>query len=52
MKIKLSDIVDTIGMQFDDAEYYLNLQTGKVTFIQEEEFYYAEENIPFDETPE
>lgn len=42
-KVKLSEIVDALELQFDDLSYFLNKETGEVVGIQGEEFRAAEE---------
>lgn len=41
--VKLSDIIDSISFQTDEASYYLNRETGDVIFVTDQEFGAAEE---------
>jgi len=51
-KVKLSDIIGGMELQFDEMTYFLNRQTGEVVGIQNEEFRAAEEDEPLENYPE
>ena len=46
--VKLKDIIDGMEMQMDEASHYLDLNTGEVIFVTDEDFGYAEDD-EFDE---
>ena len=53
VKVKLMDIIDDIDFQTDYDQSYLNIKTGKVVRISDEEFSYAEgEDDDLDYIPE
>lgn len=52
MKVKLQDIIDGMEMQFEGMYTYLNLKTGKVISVSEENFRAAEEEASFEHFPE
>jgi hypothetical protein len=51
-KVKLSEIVDALELQFDDLSYFLNKETAEVVGIQGEEFRAAEEEESLENYPE
>jgi hypothetical protein len=50
--VKLEDIIDGIEMQTDESSSYLNIKTGEVVIISDEESSAAEEDKPIDSFPE
>jgi hypothetical protein len=50
--VKLEDIIDGIEMQTDESESFLNIRTGEVVIISDEESSAAEEDKPIDLFPE
>lgn len=50
--VKLEDIIDGIEMQADESSSYLNIKTGEVVIISDEESSAAEEDKPIDSFPE
>jgi len=50
--VKLEDIIDVIEMQTDESSSYLNIKTGEVVIISDEESSAAEEDKPIDSFPE
>jgi hypothetical protein len=52
LRVKLSDIVDGMDFQSDERSSYLNLITGEVVSITDEELRAAETNAPLEDFPE
>ncbi len=50
--VKLSDIIDAIEIMTDESSSYLNMKTGEVVMITDEEMGAAEEDEPLEEYPE
>lgn len=50
--VKLDDIIDGIEMQTDESESFLNIRTGEVVTISDEESGAAEEDKSVDLFPE
>lgn len=50
--VKLEDIINGIEMQADESSSYLNIKTGEVVIISDEESSAAEEDKPIDSFPE
>jgi len=50
--VKLEDVIDGIEMQADESESYLNIKTGEVVIISDEELSAAEEDKSVDLFPE
>lgn len=50
--VKLSEIIDAIDLQSDEMAAYLNIRTGQIITISEEEVRAAEEGDPLDDYPE
>lgn len=50
--VKLEDIIDGIEMQTDEISSYLNIKTGEVVIISDEESSAVEEDKPIDSFPE
>lgn len=44
LTVKLKDIIDGMEMQMDEASHYLDLKTGEVVFVTDEEMQYAEDD--------
>ncbi len=44
LTVKLKDIIDGMEMQMDEASHYLDLKTGEVVFVKDEEMQYAEDD--------
>ncbi|MEA2063455.1 MAG: UPF0158 family protein [Gemmatimonadota bacterium] len=51
-KVKLSDIVEEIAMQFDEAQSFLNKETGELYRIGDEELGAAEDEQSIEDFPE
>jgi hypothetical protein len=51
-KVKLSEIIGALELQFDDLSYFMNKETGEVVGIQDEEFRAAEEEEPLEKYPD
>ena len=49
IKVKLEDIVNSLGFLSDESEYYLDKTTGKIHFITDEMFSYAEDEDEVDD---
>jgi hypothetical protein len=47
-QVKLQDIIDGMEMQFDETNTYLNLQTGEVIQVSNDDLRTAEEDEPID----
>jgi len=52
LRVKLSDIVEGMDFQSDERSSYLNLITGEVVSITDEELRAAENNAPLEDFPE
>jgi hypothetical protein len=52
MKVKLSDIVEVLQMPFEEDRFYLDLNTGEVLAILEEEFEAAGSGNPVESFPD
>lgn len=50
-KVKLSEIIGGLELQFDEMTNFLNKETGEVVGISDEEFRAAEENEPLENYP-
>ena len=50
--VKLSDIIEVIDLPSDKLTSYLNIKTGQIITIEDEEVHEAEESDPLDEYPE
>lgn len=49
--IKLKDIIEGLEFQSDEGSSYLNMTTGEVVYVTEEELQAAEEDEPLEEFP-
>jgi Uncharacterised protein family (UPF0158) len=52
LRVKLSDIVEGMDFQSDERSSFLNLTTGEVVSITDEEFRAAENDEPLEDFPE
>jgi hypothetical protein len=52
IRVKLSEIVEAMDMQTEQSYHYLNIETGEIVYVTDEEFSYAEEDILPDKIPE
>jgi hypothetical protein len=52
LRVKLSDIVEGLEFQSDERSSFLNLTTGEVVSITDEELRAAENNEPLEDFPE
>jgi len=50
--VKLSDIIDASEIMTDESSSYLNMKTGEVVMITDEEMRAAGEDEPLEEYPE
>ena len=50
--VKLSEIIDGMESQTDEATAYLNKETGEIVLLSDEEFSAAEEKRPLESYPE
>jgi hypothetical protein len=50
--VKLSDIIEAIEFQTDESSAYLNIKTGEVVTVSEEDFKAAENQDSLDEYPD
>ncbi len=48
-KVRISDIVDEMTMQFDESRSLLNIETGEIVFIQDEFLRRAEDDESIDD---
>ena len=51
-KVKLSDILEAMGLQNDEIDYYLDKTTGRVHALTSEEMLAVEEDDPIEDYPE
>ena len=51
-RVKLSDIVEGLDFQSDEQSSFLNLTTGEVVSVTDEELRAAEEDAPLEDFPE
>jgi hypothetical protein len=51
-RVKLSDIIEGMDFQSDERSSYLNLTTGEVVSITDEELRAAENDAPLEDFPE
>lgn len=51
VRVKLSDIIEAIDFQTDDISSYLNVKTGEVVTVTDEDFGAAEDQEDLDEYP-
>ena len=52
LRVKLSDLIERMDLQSDEQSSFLNLTTGEVISITDEELRAAEENAPLEDFPE
>jgi len=52
LRVKLSDLIEGLEFQSDERPSFLNLTTGEVVAITDEELRAAEENAPLEGFPE
>ena len=52
MKVKLSDLADAVESDMDETNQYINMATGEVVILTDQELRAAEENEPLDDFPE
>ena len=52
MKVKISEIIDTIEMNSDETNSYLNLESGKIVHIGNREFNDASEDNDISDEPD
>ena len=52
VQVKLQDILEGMDFQSDEQSSFLNLTTGEVVSITDEELRAAEENAPLEDFPE
>jgi uncharacterized protein (DUF433 family) len=50
--VKLSDIIEAIEFQMDESSAYLNIKTGEVVTVTQEDFKAAENQESLDEYPD
>jgi hypothetical protein len=52
LRVKLSDLIEGLEFQSDERSSFLNLTTGEVVAITDEELRAAEEDAPLEDFPE
>lgn len=52
MKAKLRDLIDGLDLQDIESTSYLNIRTGQVVTLSEEDKRYADDDYPLDDMPE
>jgi hypothetical protein len=52
LRVKLSDLIEGMDFQSDERSSFLNLTTGEVVSITDEELRAAEHNAPLEDCPE
>jgi hypothetical protein len=52
VKIKIEDLVEAFELQSDGMTYYVNVETGEVTFVTDEDLSLIEDKLDWDEMPE
>ena len=52
LRVKLSDLIEGMDFQSDEQSSFLNLTTGEVVSITDEELRAAENDEPLDDFPE